>query len=136
MKPSWRRFAPLGLYLAGLAVLAAAGLFLVQREWNLPLQISLGLIVIGLAVFVLLDPQRTRQILTGRQARYGSNALVLSIAFIGILVVINYLVYNNSKRWDMTEDKRYTLAPETIATLAELKEPVKAMAFFLYPHVV
>ena len=109
---------------------ASAGLYIVQREWNLPLQISLALIVVGLAVFALLDPERVRVALTGRQARYGSNTLVLTIAFLGILVVINYLVFNNTKRWDLTEDKQFTLAAETIATLQELPQAVKAQAFF------
>jgi ABC-type uncharacterized transport system involved in gliding motility auxiliary subunit len=130
MNNTWRRFAPFGLYLAGLAALASAGLYIVQRQWNLTLQISLGLIVIGLAVFAILDPDRVRTALTGRQARYGSNALVLSIAFIGILVVINFLVFQNPKRWDLTADKQFTLAPETITILQQMPEKVEAQAFF------
>src|SRR4030042_642664 len=106
------------------------GLYIVQREFNLYLQISLGLIFIGLALFALLDPEKVRQFLTGRQARYGSNALVLSLAFVGIVILLNYFVYKNSKRWDLTEDKQYTLAPETIDTLKSLEEPVVAEAFF------
>ncbi len=130
MKPEWRRFAPFGLYLAGLAVLVSFGLYVVLRRFDLPLQISLSLIVVGLALFAILDPDRVRRLLTGRQARYGSNALVLTLAFVGILAVVNYLAYNNSKRWDLTEDKQHTLAPETVDVLAKLSEPVKARAFF------
>ena len=130
MKPEWRRFAPLGLLLALLGVLASVGLYIVYRQFDLKLQISLGLIVVGLALFALLDPDRVRRALTGRQARYGSNALVLLLAFVGIVVVINYLVYNNTKRWDLTEEKQFTLAPETIETLGKLSEPVMATAFF------
>ncbi len=125
-----RKFAPLGLILAGAAAVGAAGVYLVLREFNLTVQILLGLIVVGLAAFVLLDPGRTRQALTGRQARYGSNALVLSLAFIGLLVVANLLAGQNPKRWDLTEDKTYTLAAETIATLEKLPEAVTATAFF------
>ena len=130
MKPEWRRFAPLGLYLALLAALAAAGLYIVQRAWNLPVQISLGLVVLGLALFALLDPDKVRQAFSGRQARYGSNALILTVAFIGVLVVVNYLVFKNSKRWDLTTDKEFTLAKETIERLKNLPEDVKATAFF------
>lgn len=130
MNPQWRRFAPLGLYLALLAALASAGLAIVQRTWNLPLQISLALVVLGLALFALLDPDRVRVALTGRQARYGSNALVLSVAFIGILVVANYLIYQNSNRWDLTEDKNFTLASETLETLEKLPGEVNVQAFF------
>jgi gliding motility-associatede transport system auxiliary component len=130
MKPQWRRFAPIGLYLALIAALFSIGLYVVQRQMTLALQISLGLIVIGLALYAILDPDRVRQLLTGRQARYGSNALILTLAFIGIIVVLNYLVYANPKTWDMTEDKQFTLAPETINTLNSLSQDVTAQAFF------
>jgi len=130
MKREWRRFAPFGLYLSLIAALVSAALFIIQREWNLYLQISLGLVVIGLALFSLLDPERVRVGLTGRQARYGSNSFILSIAFVGILVVLNYLVYKNSTRWDLTEDKVNTLSEETLEVLRSLPEPVEALAFF------
>ena len=130
MKPALKRFAPVGLYVALAAALVSGGLYIVQRSFNLPLQISLAMIVFGIAGFALLDPQRLREILTGRQARYSSNALVLSIAFIGILVVINYVAAQNPLRWDLTEDKTHTLSKETIETLNSLKEPVTAEAFF------
>lgn len=130
MRPEWRRYAPIGLVLAGLAALASVVIYIVMREWNLPLQISLALIPIGLAIFVILDPERVRRALTGRQARYGSNALVLVIAFLTIVVVLNYLIYQNPQRWDLTEDKEFTLAPETLQTLHSLTEPVLATAYF------
>lgn len=130
MKPSLRKFAPLGLYLALIAALAAVGIYLVMREWNLAVQISLGLVLVGLALFAILDPERVRRGLGGRQARYGSNAIVMTVAFVGILVVINYLIYKTPKRWDLTENQQYTLAPETIEALGKLPQPVKALAFY------
>ncbi len=130
MKSEWRRFAPIGLYLSLAALFTTLGIYFVKREFNLAVQISLGIFVIGLAVFAILDPEKVRQALTGRQARYGSNALVLSIAFIGILAVLNWLVYQNPQRWDLTEDKSYTLAPETLDTLDSLPEQVTVRAFF------
>lgn len=136
MKPEWRRFAPLGLILSLLAALTAAGLYMVYRTWGLPVQISLGLAVIGLALYGILNPDGVRKAFTGRQARYGSNALVLIIAFLGILVVINWMgyrateLYPDKTHWDLTEDKENTLATETLDTLAKLPEPVKVQAFF------
>ncbi len=124
------RFAPVGLYLAGLGAVVSLALYIIQRTFNLPLQISLGAILVGLALFVLLDPVRAREALTGRQARYGSNAFLLTVAFVGILIVVNYLGYNNSKQWDLTEDKTNTLSPETLQTLNSLDTQVKAEAFY------
>jgi ABC-type uncharacterized transport system involved in gliding motility auxiliary subunit len=130
MKPQTRRFAPYGLILSAVAFLAAIGLYIVFREFNLAVQVSLGLVVVGLAVFVFLDADQARRLLSGRQARYGSNALILSLAFIGIILVLNYLAYNNGKTWDLTEDKQFTLAPETQDLLKKLPAPVVAKAFF------
>jgi ABC-type uncharacterized transport system involved in gliding motility auxiliary subunit len=125
-----RRYAPLALYLAILAALVSAGLFIVQRQFSLLLQISLGGVLIGLALYAILDPSHLRQSLTGRQARYGSNTFILSLAFVGILVVVNYLVFQNNHRWDLTADKTNTLAPETIQALQAMPSPVHAEAFF------
>ncbi|MCB9134894.1 MAG: GldG family protein [Anaerolineales bacterium] len=129
-----KRYAPIGLIVAGLAAVAAFSLYFIQREWNLPVQISLALIVIGLAAFVILDPDRTRNMLSGRQARYGSNAAVLALAFTGIVVVLNVLIYQNATdwkmRWDWTENKDNTLAPETIDILSSLPDKVEARAYY------
>jgi len=131
MEPKWRliiRWVSIGISLISLVV--AAGLYIVQRQWNLYLQISLGLFIIGLAVYVVLNPDSIRKLLTGRQARYGSNAMILTIAFLGILVVVNYLAYRNTKRWDLTADQTNTLAKETVDVLKSLPATIVAKAFF------
>jgi len=125
-----KRYAVVGLVVAGLATLAALILLILQRSFTLPVQISLALILIGLALFLLLNPQRAREIITGRQARYGSNILVALVAFLGILIAVNYLVNSHTLRWDLTEDKTHTLAPETLQVLANLPSPVQVNAFF------
>ena len=130
MKLNRKKLAPYGLYLSILAALVSGGLYLVERSFNLPLQISLGLVVVGVALFALLDPQKLKEGLAGRQARYGSNAFILFVAFLGILIVVNYVVAQNSPRWDLTEDKSNTLAQESIETLVAITEPVKAEAYF------
>lgn len=106
----------------------------IQNGVNLSFQISLGLLIVGLAAYAILNPDAVRRFLTGRQARYGSNSLILTVAFVGILVAANYIVFKNSdllgSPYDFTEDKSNTLAPETLQILATLKEPVKATAFY------
>jgi len=90
-----------------------------------------GFIIIGLALFALLDPNRALGLITGRQARYGSSALITTIAFIGIVVFVNVIVYQNPPQpWDLTESKENTLAPETVDVLQKVPDTVKATAFF------
>ncbi len=101
---------------------------------NITLQVSIALLVIGLAVYAFMSPDTIRRFFSGRQARYGSNSLVLTLAFIGIIFAANYLAYQNPDAlgapWDLTEDKSNTLAPETLQTLQTLPSKVKATAFY------
>lgn len=130
MNNKYRRFAPIALYLSGLALIVSAGLFIVMREWSIYTQISVAVILLGLALYVLMAPDNVRRFLTGRQVRYGSNALIMGLAFLGIVVVVNYVAYKNPQRWDLTEEKSRTLAQETLDTLEALPQPVKAVAFY------
>lgn len=134
MERDWRRFAPIGLYVALAAVLFALVYFILTRKADWPLWTSLGAALIGIFASLALDPDKARRALTGRQARHGSNALLLVLAVLGILVVVNYLVYQNVNdwkiRWDLTEDKTNTLAPETIDVLENLPGTVVAQGFF------
>ena len=106
MKTDLRRFAPLGLVLSVLAVLAFVGILIVKglasanifkladpKVLDQSLWISVGVIILGLALTALLDPDKARSFFTGRQVQYGSNALLLLVAFLGILFFINTLVY-------------------------------------------
>ena len=62
---------------------------------NLALQISIALLVVGLAAYAIMAPDTVRRFFTGRQARYGSNSLIMALAFVGIIIVANYIVYQN-----------------------------------------
>jgi len=57
-----------------------------------------------------------------RQMKYGTNTVVLSLVVLGILGTVNYLVARNNKRWDLTGNQRFSLAPQTKKVLAALEE--------------
>lgn len=143
-KFSSKKLAPIGLWVSGIALIATILLSVVKllafakiytisntQIFNWLYLVSVAIIILGLAVYSLLDPQRVRELITGRQARYGSNAAIMLVAFIGILLVINIVVFQNpGKPWDLTEDKQNSLASETINTLKALPQAVHATAFF------
>jgi ABC-type uncharacterized transport system involved in gliding motility auxiliary subunit len=113
-------------------VLLAMKMFTLENTDRLTLafQVSIAVLVVGLAAYAIMAPDNVRRFLTGRQARYGSNSLILTLAFLGIIFVANYIVFNNPKSWDLTEDKSNTLAPETMQVLATLPAKVTATAFY------
>jgi ABC-type uncharacterized transport system involved in gliding motility auxiliary subunit len=64
-----------------------------------------------------------------RQLRYGSNTAVLVLVVLGILGALNYLVYRNTKRFDLTKEQRYSLSDQTKKVLAGLKQDVRITYF-------
>ena len=142
-KSTAARYAFIGLIVAGIGAIATVLLIVVKGavgvhlytpanpdQLNLWLSISAAVLVLGLAIYAILAPDQIRRLFTGRQARYGSNALVMGIAFIGILVVANVLAFQNPKSWDWTEDKTHTLSPQSVQILSQLPQKVTALAFY------
>jgi ABC-type uncharacterized transport system involved in gliding motility auxiliary subunit len=122
--------ATIAYWTALLALILAGAWYVVNREVDLIIQIGLILSVFNVVLGVVADPQRLRKVFIGRQAKYGSNALIFSLAFIGILSIINYLVYINPIQWDLTEDQLYSLSPETLEVLADLPTGVTIRGFY------
>lgn len=111
----------------------ALGMFTPEKPepFNLALSISIGVTILGLAVYAMLAPDSVRNFLTGRQARYGSNAFIMVLAFVGIIFVANYLAYNNPvEPLDLTEDKENTLSPEMVTVLENLPGKMSATGYY------
>ncbi len=71
-----------------------------------------------------------RSTLTGRTARHGLHALITILFVLGIVGFVEALSYRHNKSVDLTENKRYSLSPQTIQLLKGLKTDVKALGFF------
>lgn len=126
-------YANWALWLSLGAAIVATALYIVFEAFNLPVQITIGITFIAFATSVVLDPQRYQRAISGRQARYGFNMILMVVAFLGILAVFNYLVYQYPKRWDLTEGQIHTLTQETLDTLASLEDQVIVQAFYTTP---
>ena len=95
---------------------------------------SLTVLIIGAAlifVALVLSPRGVAIFLVGRQARYGTNILIMAVAFFAIVVLINFLFFSNFQRFDVTATRFFTLAPQTVQILGNLEQPVRANAFFV-----
>ncbi len=65
-----------------------------------------------------------------RAARYGANAAAITLAFLGILVIVNVLAIRHNEKWDCTAQKLYTLSDQTLKVLRDLDKDVTVTAFF------
>ncbi len=121
----------LGCYLLALVSLLASGMkYLLDPVIDGWLRGGVVLVVVAAGAGVWLDPARFRQAFSGRRARYGGNAALFGVGFLGILVVINALAASYPQRIDLTEDKEFSLSPETELLLSELSAPVKLTGFY------
>jgi ABC-type uncharacterized transport system involved in gliding motility auxiliary subunit len=115
---------------SGLGFLVCAGAWLVFGEFGVPSRLALGAAALFLGMYIAIDPQKALGALTSRESVYGTNAIVLSAAFLGILVVVNVLANRFHQRWDLTAQRDFSLSEATIKLLGDLPEPVHAKAFF------
>ncbi len=124
------KLAPLS---AGLGIILLVAALVDSSVKKGPTWLPIALLSSGVVLVLLyavFRPDEVRKALTGRSARYGSNAVVLSVAVLGILFFLNVLGIKYHKRFDLTENKQYTLSQETIQILKNLKEPVEIIGFF------
>jgi ABC-type uncharacterized transport system involved in gliding motility auxiliary subunit len=64
-----------------------------------------------------------------RQLKYGTNTFVLALVVLGILGAVNYLVNRHTKRFDLTENQRYSLSDQTRKVLAGLEDEITITYF-------
>lgn len=130
MQAILRRLAMVGAA-AGLALLLlAAVLYGVNRSMETPVQMAMGVGGVLLLAAAALRPDAIQRVLAGRRVKYGSNSLVMTLAFVGILVLVNFLAQRHVWRVDLTETGEFTLSPQTRQILTNLDAPVKVVGFY------
>ena len=70
-----------------------------------------------------------REFSARRSTRLGANSLVMVILVAMILGIVNFLAARHNVRWDFSETKRFTLAPQTARLLRDLPREVKVTVF-------
>ena len=103
-------------------------------------QIGLWFILVGLILLILLGLLAWRSMLFflfGRRGRYGLNSSIIFLTSLGLIIVINSLLYwlvsqPNQPEWlrvDTTATKQFILEDQAIKVIDNLKEDVKITVF-------
>jgi ABC-type uncharacterized transport system involved in gliding motility auxiliary subunit len=125
-----RRLLDWGGYL-GIAVLGFGAILpFVRPDWNRYRWTLIGVGVVLVIASLLARVEDFRGLFGRRSMRYGVNTAVAVALLLGATVVVQALSFRHSARWDLTENKRYSLSPQTIQLLGGLKSAVNAVAFF------
>ena len=120
--------------LAGIigAVLLAFGLvdYFIAAGFRFFVLVNLVGGVFAIVSWLVSGRQSIGAIAGGRTARYGANAALYSIAFVGILIALNYLSTVYHHRIDLTEEKVFSLSPQSLQIVKSLDKPLKFYGFF------
>jgi ABC-type uncharacterized transport system involved in gliding motility auxiliary subunit len=82
-----------------------------------------------LLVAVVVGFQGLLRYFSKRSTKQGSNALVISLAVLAIIVVANVIGYRHPKRIDLTTEKLYTLSDQSKQIVQNLKQDVTIVRF-------
>jgi len=64
-----------------------------------------------------------------RSTKFGANAALYSVLFIGVLVMVNFLAARHFRRFDTTEAGVYSLSPDSAKYVKELDQDLDLVAF-------
>ncbi len=95
--------------------------------WLVTLLAGSGLVLI--IVFLVLHFHTLRTFSARRSTRLGLNSLLLVIFVVGILGIVNFLAARHALRWDLSETKHFSLAPQTYRVLRTLSRDVTITVF-------
>ncbi len=104
--------------------------YFISSGFRLFVWVNLAGGVFALVLWITSSRTELASITTGRSARYGANAAIYSIAFIGLLIAINYISSLHHTRLDLTSEKVYSLSSQSINVVKGLKKPLKLYGFF------
>ena len=65
-----------------------------------------------------------------RTGRYGVNSLIMLAAFLGIVIVANFVSFENNNRIDVTATNQFSLSDRTKQLLDNLEQEVEVIAFY------
>ncbi|QHV00051.1 GldG family protein [Synechocystis sp. CACIAM 05] len=95
-------------------------------------KLYLGLMAIAVIFFFLWWTwlwQRSQGFLGRRSTQSSANVIASTLAVLVILTLINYIAFRYPVAWDLTENQRFTLAPQSQSLVAELEKPLKVWIF-------
>lgn len=99
--------------------------------------LAAGKAVLGaamLAAYVVSHRRELGRSGTRRTGRFLASSALTLLAVLGVLVALNVLAFRKNQRWDLTRERIFSLAPQTVQTLAGLKEKAHALALVPPTH--
>lgn len=114
----------------GVILLLFAGVaYFITRAFSSYVVVHLVLGVLALIAYFASAQGSVRGFLGERSTKYGAQAVLYSLIFFGVLILVNYISAKNPHRIDMTKSGIFSAAPQTQSVLQKLDKPLEVNAF-------
>ncbi len=90
--------------------------------------LGIGAVLVGLVAISYFS--KVVAAFFSRTGRYGVNTVIMVAAFIGLVVLVNYVAFENNFRADTTATNQFSLADRTRDLLDDLDRPINVIAFY------
>ena len=124
---------PMSRSMLALGILLGIGGLVVYRVW--PDLVWLytvleALAAVHLIAFFVTHFESFKAVSRQRSTQLGLNSVLMSVLFIAILSIVNFIVVQHELRIDLSGHAAFTLSPQTISVLKGMKHEVKISGFF------
>ncbi len=96
--------------------------------------IAAGNLVLGLAAvaggLLLSGPGGMRRFFAGRASYFGFFTALSALIVVAVLAAANWIAWAKPRTWDLTRNRIFTLAEDTVRTLRGLDRDVRVLAFY------
>ena len=113
------------------AIVIGAALYVTVDELREIAVYTLTAGLVLLFVALALSPRAVAIFMAGRQGRWGANVAIMTAAFFVIVILVNFLLFRTTARFDVTSTRVFSLAQQTRQVLDGMESPVRANAFFI-----
>ncbi len=96
--------------------------------------VSLALIFSGIALIISRFAVKAKGFWSRRSTQTGTNALIATLAVLAIMALINFVAVRHGVPLDLTENKLFTLSPQTQEIVENLSEPLQIWVFQREPN--
>ncbi|MFP2924258.1 GldG family protein [Pyxidicoccus sp. 3LG] len=93
---------------------------------------GLGLLLLG--AYFATNFKQFGQFASRKSSFFFATTVLTALVVLAALVAANYIAFKKNRRWDLTKEQIYTLAPQTTATLAAMPDKVSAIGFIPPTH--
>ena len=113
-------------------VLAFCGIILLGIAPELRLAITgIELVALVLLAFFFVEHFEVLRAFSVRRSTWvGANSLLMVLLFLALLTILNFILSRHTHRFDLSETGKFSLAPQTINVLENLKREIKVTGFF------